>query len=276
MKVLFLTPQLPNPPHKGTTIRNFNLIKQLSKNHEIHLLSFIRSEDELPWCDELRRYCRSVETVVAPQHSMLRRLLAFFLTPLPDMAIRLPSSEFMGKLEAILEREAFDIVQVEGIEMAQYGLAIKGYDLASTMLAAAGLPSGTLTGENVAECKVVFDDHNAEYVLQDRAYETDRRYPRRWIKALYSFVQRYKLRRYEAAICQAADHVIAVSQHDAEALQVHRARPAGDRGAQRRGQRLLLLHDPGGGLRPDATLASATWPRWSLPARWTFGPTWTR
>ena len=52
------------------------------------------------------------------------------------MAIRLPSEEFMGKLEAILEREDFDIVQVEGIEMAHYGLAIKGYDLASTMLAA--------------------------------------------------------------------------------------------------------------------------------------------
>lgn len=219
MKILFLTPQLPNPPHKGTTIRNFNLIKQLSRNHEIHLLSFIRSEEEMPWCEELRKYCRSVETVIAPPHSMARRLLAFFLTPLPDMAVRLPSKEFSERLEAILERENFDLVQVEGIEMAHFGLAIKGYDLASTMVAAAGIHSGVLTGAGLSSSKLVFDDHNAEYVLQERAFETDRRYPSRWTKALYSFVQKRRLRRYEAAVCRAADHVIAVSQHDKQALQ---------------------------------------------------------
>ena len=89
MKILFLTPQLPNPPHKGTTIRNFNLIKQLSRRHEVHLLSFIRSEEDLPWVDELRKYCRGVEIVIAPKHRMWRRLAAFFFSPLPDI-VRLP------------------------------------------------------------------------------------------------------------------------------------------------------------------------------------------
>ena len=218
MKILFLTPQLPNPPHKGTTIRNFNLIKQLSKNHEVHLLSFVRSEDDLPWLDELRRYCRSVETVIAPRHSMTRRLLAFLFSPLPDMAMRLPSPEFSARLEALLARENFDIVQVEGIEMAQYGLAMKGYDLASTFLAGLGLHGGMLAGSSITRSKLVFDDHNAEYVLQQRAYETDRRYPTRWHRALYSFVQQIKLRRYEAAVCRAADAVVAVSERDREAL----------------------------------------------------------
>lgn len=219
MKILFLTPQLPNPPHKGTTIRNFNLIKQLSRRHEVHLLSFIRSEEDQPWVDELRKHCRGVETVIAPEHRMWRRLLTFFLSPLPDMAVRLPSAEFHTRLEAYLERERFDIVQVEGIEMAPYALAIKGYGLAATVLTGMGLHAKGMTFPSLAKCKVIFDDHNAEYVLQQRAYETDRRYPSKWLKAIYSLVQRYKLRRYEATVCHAADHVVAVSDADCAALQ---------------------------------------------------------
>ena len=219
MKILFLTPQLPNPPHKGTTIRNFNLIKQLSRRHEVHLLSFIRSEEDHPWVDELRKYCRGVETVIAPKHRMWRRLASFFFSPLPDMAVRLPSAEFQARLEAYLERENFDIVQVEGIEMAPYALAIKGYGLAATFLTGLGLYAKGVTFPALARCKVVFDDHNAEYVLQQRAFETDRRYPSKWLKALYSLVQRLKLRRYEATVCHAADHVVAVSDTDRVALQ---------------------------------------------------------
>ena len=49
MKILFLTPQLPYPPDKGATIRTFAMIKGLAqRGHEVHLLSFIRSEDDLP------------------------------------------------------------------------------------------------------------------------------------------------------------------------------------------------------------------------------------
>jgi glycosyltransferase involved in cell wall biosynthesis len=219
MKILFLTPQLPNPPHKGTTIRNFNLIKQLSRRHEVHLLSFIRSEEDQPWVDELRKYCRGVETVIAPEHRMWRRLVTFFFSPLPDMAVRLPSAEFQARLEAYLERENFDIVQVEGIEMAPYALAIKGYGLAATLLTGLGLYAQGVTFPALARCKVVFDDHNAEHVLQKRAFETDRRYPSKWHKALYSLVQYRKLRQYEVTVCRAADHVVAVSDTDRIALQ---------------------------------------------------------
>ena len=219
MKILFLTPQLPNPPHKGTTIRNFNLIKQLSRRHEVHLLSFIRSEEDHPWVDELRQYCRGVETIVAPPHRMWRRLLTFFFSPLPDMAVRLPSAEFQATLEAYLERENFDIVQVEGIEMGPHALAIKGFGLVATFLTGLGLHAKGVTSPALARCKVVFDDHNAEYVLQQRVFETDRRYPSKWLKAIYSLVQTRKLRHYEATVCRAADHVVAVSDSDRVALQ---------------------------------------------------------
>ncbi len=201
MRILFLTPQLPYPPHQGTTIRNYNLIANLAPRHEIHLLSFVRSQDEIAAATPLHQHCQSIEGVLAPRRSQLKRFLSLLFSPLPDMALRLPSAEFRTKLLARLERERFDVVQIEGIEMA--------YPFSN-------LHSPT---SNLQPPISIFDDHNAEYVLQQRAFETDVRQPRRWIAALYSLIQWKKLRRYEARICRLADGVVAVSEADKAALQ---------------------------------------------------------
>ena len=73
----------------------------------------------------------------------------------------------------------YDVIQVEGIEMAPY---------AAGAARASGPPAS-----------LVFDDHNAEYVLQKRAFLTDVRQPRRWLGAAYSFVQWQKLIALRAA-----------------------------------------------------------------------------
>jgi len=65
---------------------------------------------------------------------------------------------------------------------------------------------------------LVFDAHNAEYLLQQRIFETDSRHPQRWLGALYSLIQWQKLRRYEAMICRRMEKVIACSTADADAL----------------------------------------------------------
>lgn len=211
MRILFLTPQLPYPPHQGTTIRNYNLIANLAPRHEIHLLSFVRSQDEIDAATPLQQHCRSIEGIPAPRRSPLKRFLSLFLSPLPDMALRLPSVEFQAKLTATLRRVPFDVVQIEGIEMARYWmLEVRNWKLdheARPPTSILQLPSS------------IFDDHNAEYVLQQRAFETDIRQPRRWVAAIYSLIQWKKLSRYEAMICQLADGVVAVSEADKAALQ---------------------------------------------------------
>lgn len=220
MRILFLTPQLPYPPHQGTSIRNYNLIANLAPRHEIHLLSFVRAYDEVKKATPLFRHCCSIETVLAPPRSPLRRFLSLFLSPLPDMALRLPPAEFSTKLRTCLERQCFDVVQIEGIEMAQSWMEWKlGTGL---KLPAASILRHT---SNV-QCRTsnsqyplsIFDDHNAEYVLQHRAFETDIRQPKRWAAALYSFIQWKKLSRYEALVCRLADQVVAVSEADKAAL----------------------------------------------------------
>jgi len=196
--ILLLTPQFPYPPHQGTTLRNYNLIAGLARRHEVHLLSFGDPvECRGTPLDDL---CRSVQVLPPPQRSMLQRVQGLAFSRLPDMAQRLPSTTFQTALDATLEREEPDVVEVEGIELAQYLFQVADR-------------------RGAARCPLlIFDDHNAEYVLQQRAFETDIRQPKRWIGAAYSLVQWQRLKAYERRACHAADRVVAVSDTDAAAI----------------------------------------------------------
>ncbi len=112
--------------------------------------------------------------------------------------MRLHSPAFRQRLAAWLERASFDIVHIEGIEMAPY---------LDMLEQARPRPF------------ILFDDHNCEYLLQKRAFLTDLAHPLRWHGAAYSLVQWRRLCRYEAQVCRRADHVLAVSEADAAALQ---------------------------------------------------------
>ena len=200
-KILFLTPDLPFPPHQGAAIRSLNLIKNLAARYSIHLLSFIQENNTLSnRIDALSGYCANIATVPAPHRSNKKRALSVLFSSKPDMALRLPSAQFTNQLRILLRRERFDFVQVEAIEMAQYGLAIKEMSLPSPPL-------------------VIFDDINAEYMLQRRAFETDIKHPSLWLGAFYSLLQWQKLRRYETEACRRMDKVVVVSQADRIALQ---------------------------------------------------------
>jgi sugar transferase (PEP-CTERM/EpsH1 system associated) len=198
-KILVLTPQFPSyPPHQGTTIRNYNLIAGLARRYEVHLLCFGNPGESQG--SPLEDLCHSVQVVRPPQRSMRQRIATLCFSRLPDMAQRLPSPSFRTALAATLDQERPDVVEVEGIELAQY------------LFQAADHRAGS------SRPLLVFDDHNAEYVLQQRAFETDVRQPRRWVGAAYSFVQWRRLRRYERRACEMADRVVAVSEADAEVL----------------------------------------------------------
>ncbi len=203
MNILFLTPQLPCPPWQGTTLRNYHLIEGLAERHTISLLTFLEPQqpvDAAGW-GRLPQLCKKIVTVPMPTRSTAHRLLDLVRTNQPDMALRLKSSAFAERLTDWLRTESFDIVHIEGIELAPY----------LPLLVDASDPPLSL-----------FDDHNAEYILQKRAFETDLRLPLRWHAAAYSFLQWWRLRRFEAQVCQAADRVLAVSDTDRVALEALR------------------------------------------------------
>ena len=206
LRLLFLTPQLPYPPHqgptKGTTIRNYGLLAGLASRHEIHLATFLAPGDDLADLGLLRDVCEAIHPVPQPQRTKRQRVWTTLTSALPDMAHRLASPVFADTLTRLLADHQFDVVQLEGIEMAPYLSALLDHARQARQ-----------------PPLLVFDEHNAEYVLQRRVFETDVRVPFRWPGALYSFVQWQKLRRFEAWACRQVDAVAAVSDVDARALQ---------------------------------------------------------
>ncbi len=202
MNLLFLTPALPYPPHQGTALRNWGLVRELAARHAITLLTFAApGEDAGP----VRQCLHEVVTAPLPRRSPLARL-GQQLSPRPDLSYRLASRAFDAALRQLLKRRSFDAVQIEGLEMARALPLVRGL---------------------APRARLVYDAHNVEYLLQRSAFLADVARPVRWppIKALggwpgalYSLTQWPRLRRFEAAVCRAADVVTCVSREDAAAL----------------------------------------------------------
>ncbi len=199
MNILFLTPQLPYPPRQGTTIRNFNLILHLAQQHTIDLLTFLAPGEQLAPAAPCTRSAARWRPCPSRRARAPAAPLDTLTTLTPDMGLRLASPAMWELVRTWVAQTAYDLVQVEGIELAQYGMAVAGHK-------AGHAPA------------LVFDNHNCEYLLQKRNALNDLRLPRRWPAAGYSVAQWQKLRRYETMILQAADATVAVSAADKQAM----------------------------------------------------------
>jgi sugar transferase (PEP-CTERM/EpsH1 system associated) len=195
MKILFLTPQLPYPPRQGTAIRNWGLISHLARRHTLSLLSFA-SPDAAEVAPVLRDAASPVVTVPVPPWPISARVRAL-LSGQPDLARRLWSPGFAAALQGLLRAAPPDLIQFEGLELATYLSAAR---------------------EAAPAAKLIYDAHNAEHMLQRRAWHSDRRRPARWPAAAYSLVQTQRLARLEAQVCATVDAVLCVSASDATAL----------------------------------------------------------
>jgi polysaccharide biosynthesis protein PslH len=198
--ILILTPQLPYPPRQGASLRNFYIIRGLAGRHRLALLSYCEADqrDDPEAIGPLLELCTAVDTVPVPQRSQARRLRQLLTSPLPDMAHRLRSIAFEVGLQQLLSRQRFDVVQIEGIELAWLIDLIR---------------------EASPGSHIVFDNHNAESELQRRAFLTDLPHAGRWPAALYSWLQLGRLRRFERWACRRADAVTAVSEADRRHLE---------------------------------------------------------
>ncbi|HSH02593.1 MAG TPA: glycosyltransferase family 4 protein [Anaerolineae bacterium] len=199
MKILILTPQLPYPPHQGTILRNFHIIKGVAQKHEVSLLSYLepkQPKEEAEW-GELPALCAEIVTVAAPSRTMGKRVWQLVSSSWPDLAHRLYDERFVAALREMLRGSEFDVVQIEGLELA-WALAV--------------------VEEEQPEARVLFDAHNVETAIQERALATDWRRPRRWAAAVYSAIQVRRLRRFERWVVQMAAATTAVSATDAALL----------------------------------------------------------
>ncbi len=126
MRVLFISRWYPYPPDNGSRIRVFNLIRQLSRQHEITLVSFVENPVSPARVAEMESYCHSVHTVPYRQFnsSRLKALLGIFSTR-PRSEVDTYSREMHDLVKGAGANTPFDVVIASQRDCAPYALLLK-------------------------------------------------------------------------------------------------------------------------------------------------------
>ncbi len=113
MKILMITPYLPYPLYSGGQIRSFNLLKQLSKNHKITLISFIRQAEEKKYLAKLRPYTQAIYTIQRRPAWDLRNLFLTALSPYPFLVSIYYSPALKKLIKKLLNQNQYDLIHAE-------------------------------------------------------------------------------------------------------------------------------------------------------------------
>jgi glycosyltransferase involved in cell wall biosynthesis len=114
MKILMLTPYLPFPDSSGGQIRSYNLIKSLSKKHEITLFSLIKDDSEKRFVPELEKYCSKVEVFKRSKSPWtLRNILLTGFGPYPFLVIRNLSPQEKIAVQEEVNSVRYDLIHAE-------------------------------------------------------------------------------------------------------------------------------------------------------------------
>lgn len=114
MKILMLVPYLPTITMSGGQTRWYNIVKYLSKKHEITLFSLIKDDSERRFIPELKKYCKKVEVFHRPEKPWtLRNILLSEFGPFPLLVIRNWSYEERKAIQKELTVEKYDLIHAE-------------------------------------------------------------------------------------------------------------------------------------------------------------------
>ncbi|KXX66450.1 glycosyltransferase family 4 protein [Marichromatium gracile] len=185
--ILFLTPELPYPPHSGGRIKSWKLVEHLGAHADLGLACALKGDDEVHVAD-FRRQARLAELVSEPVKvpRTARTLIASYLRRIPLNVLRTRSERLARAISAMAPR--YDLIFCDHYEVFQY--VPRDY---------AG--------------PVVLHEHNAYFLMWKRYAESGANPAMR----LASHLESLRVRRYELAACRRADLVFA-SPNDIDSL----------------------------------------------------------
>lgn len=184
MTILFISAVFPYPLHSGGQVRLYNLLKLLSREHDITLYSFIRNENErkyiknLPFIKETHLYFRG--RVWQPKY-----ILRSLTSSLPLLASSYENKEMKNDIDTELKQTHYDLVHLEPFYVCP------------------ALPDNLL-------CPLVIAEHNIEYEVY-RSYV--QQFPIPLMQPLMG-VDVAKIKKQEQDMWKKAQRVIAVSEQD--------------------------------------------------------------
>lgn len=120
MNILFIANRFPYPPFRGDKLKIYNLTKRLAAKHDLYLVTFYESRDELNYLKDIQPFFKEIELVYLPKwRSILNGIPALFShTPLQVAYFK--SSKMKRMVKLAMDRYDIDVVHTQHLRMSQY------------------------------------------------------------------------------------------------------------------------------------------------------------
>ncbi|GAA4468621.1 glycosyltransferase [Nemorincola caseinilytica] len=125
MKILFLANRVPYPPYRGDKLKIYNLAKRLCSRHELHLLTFAQTEDDLSYTAELEKLFKKVHIIYLPKWRSILNCVSGLWSDVPLQLLYFHSAELQQKLNEMISEHRYDAVHVQHLRMSPYLAARK-------------------------------------------------------------------------------------------------------------------------------------------------------
>jgi polysaccharide biosynthesis protein PslH len=123
MKILFVAPRFPYPLTQGDRLLCYHRLRTLSQSHEITLITFYQSPQEIDNLPKLSQFCQNIHTVYLPRWKSLRNCVRnLFVSQLPLQIAYYQLDRFQDELDRIISTDKFDVIHFLMLRVAEYRL----------------------------------------------------------------------------------------------------------------------------------------------------------
>lgn len=191
MNILFLCSSIPYPPYRGYQLRCYNILKKLSENHQIYLLSFMRNKSEEKNLQHLRKYCVKTIGIVGANtnfKAIIKNL--FSLNPFHISTHR--DAKFKEAFDSMLNQYPIDLIYCNFLYFVQY-----------------------LNEKNRRNYTAVLDQHNLD---RDMWHKISKKHSS-WLYRIYGYYNFLRTKSYENRNYRKFDLCFSVSEEDLKGSQ---------------------------------------------------------
>lgn len=119
-ELLYLTHRIPYPPNKGDKIRSFHLLKHLSQRYQVHLGTFVDTEEDWQYADNVKEFCKETCFVKLDPKLARLRCTTGFATNQPLTLPYYWNAKLQEWVNKRLDTNSIDRIIVFSAAMTQY------------------------------------------------------------------------------------------------------------------------------------------------------------
>ena len=120
MKILFLANRVPYPPYRGDKLKIFNLARRLHQDHELHLLTFAQTQEDLGYQQELEKVFKKVHFIYLPKWRSALQCLTCLWDRKPLQVLYFQSAAMQRALDSMIAQEQYDSIHIQHLRMSPY------------------------------------------------------------------------------------------------------------------------------------------------------------